>query len=218
MKLQVENRPIKIKKTLPYVASNEYTKVEVHKKTLLFPIFNVSSNRQIGWYFEGKLDVIADLITHSKKGAIGRIHCESYDKGVIFPAKLSFLNEKVIDVLPGIKEKEKIELITLYINKNIVKKEIYTNELNMELFIYPLKQKNYWSIDKKATIFSDATELLIKTTEKGLFWSVENEIYYVTSDGNVLSTNKWMKGQIGKVLSLLVKKISFENFIVKAKH
>ena len=91
MRLIVKNRPLKTTHSFEYTFDNKHVKLSISKNSILLPIFDEKKNQQIGFLLDGPIGIIADLLVHTKKGAIGEVIEDTYSTALLFPVKLPFL-------------------------------------------------------------------------------------------------------------------------------
>ena len=78
MRLIVKNRPLKTTHSFEYTFDNRHVKLSISKNSILLPVFDENQNRQIGFLLDGPTGIIADLLVHTTKGAVGEIIEDTY--------------------------------------------------------------------------------------------------------------------------------------------
>ena len=188
MRLSIENRPLKITHSFEYTLDNKQVKLSFSKNAILLPVFDDRRDIQIGFFLDGPIGVIGDLLVHSKEGAVGEIIEETYSSALFLPAKLPFLYfEHVKDIRPleNIENYEKrIQDFKIHFRYD----EKFPGMKEEGILISVNKPKHLWLINRNATFFLKSTEILGRRGERKLVWLSKSEILTVKEDGSLKSS------------------------------
>lgn len=211
MALKILNRPLKITKSFEHIFKSGIAKITVAKKSLLFPIFDLKHNKQIGFYYYGPIGITADFIVHSKKGAIGKIVEETYNNMLIFPGILPFFDEYLREIEPIPDLDGHLEEVT----RGLSIKGIDKWEISTETYIFLYKPAfTLWSISSTATLYINPPIIGLRNSEDNLLWLNSKGINFVSaSEDNFESYDlKTVTGLLKRVIGT-VKALPFINLI-----
>ena len=213
MNLRLENRPLKVKRSFEYAFENKQAKIVIPKSSILLPIFEARSDVQIGWLLEGPLGIIADMIVHSKDGAVGKIVDESYSHALIMPAQQDFIEpDRIKDVDPLEDTTTHASIIAFY-NKKIVNVDFVFNSRS-KTFIWCHDPFSMWLIAEKGSIRIAMPEILGRTDDHKLFWVSKKGITIVNAKGKSFNTSELFSGRkVREFVANLVGKMNVDKFM-----
>ncbi|MHA1686580.1 MAG: hypothetical protein ACTSYD_09280 [Candidatus Heimdallarchaeaceae archaeon] len=212
VRLSILNRPLKVTHSFEHTFQNNHIKITVAKKSLLFPIFDDTSDAQIGFYYNGPIGITADLLVHSNKGAVGKTIEKTYSNMLLFPGLLPFLDERVKEVKPieGIEE----HLTNIINNIRITGIKIWNrNPASQETFMFIHKHPfALWGINNNTTLYIKPPLICGRRGDNSLFWIEPSRFEFVSKDGNRTIASELSNPHLllRKVITLL-KNTAFAN-------
>lgn len=207
MRLSVKNRPLKISHSYEYTFSNSIIKISLSKQSLLFPVFDERQNRQVGFLLDGPIEVIADLITHSDKGATGELIDETFSTVIFFPVDLPFLS------LDHVKENAPVDEFYRYqdmidsYNKLYRLSRLEMDNYNKHVLLITEKPRTFWLISPNSTFLIRKKEIIGRKGQNKLFWISDKGLVSVSKDGKYRS--------LSDILDFSRAKNSFQNIFGK---
>ncbi len=207
MRLSIKNRPLKITHSYEYTFDNNIVKISLSKRSLLFPVFNEKENRQIGFLLEGPIGIIADLIVHSQKGAVGELFDETFSTVILFPVNLPFLSlDHVKETSPVENFEPYQELVSKY-NRGFSLNKIGLTDINKHTLIATQKPKLFWLISPDGAFSIGNKEIIGRKGQKKFLWISKKGLISVNKDGKYRS--------IADILQVKEIKQSFQNIFGK---
>lgn len=207
MRLSVKNRPLKITHSYEYTFDNNIVKISLSKKSLLFPVFNAKENRQVGFLLEGPIGIIADLIVHSQKGAVGELLDDTFSTVILFPVNLPFLSlDHVKETAPVENFEPYQELVSRY-NRVFSLNKIGTKDINKHTLIVTQKPQLFWLISPDGAFLIGRKEIIGRKGQKKFLWISKKGLISVNKDGKYRT--------ISDILHVREIKQSFQNIFGK---
>jgi hypothetical protein len=207
MRLSVKNRPLKITHSYEYTFDNNIVKISLSKKSLLFPVFNERENKQIGFLLEGPIGIIADLIVHSQKGAVGELFDRTFSTVILFPVNLPFLSlDHVKETSPVENFEPYQELVNKY-NRIFSLNKIGITDINKHTLIVTQKPKLFWLISSDGAFLIGKKEIIGRKGPKKFLWISKKGLISVNKDGKYRS--------VADMLQIKEIKQSFQNIFGK---
>ncbi len=205
MKLEIKNKPLKISHSYEYTFDNKYSKITLSKNTLLFPIFDERRNKQIGYLLDGPTGLTADLLVHSKDGAVGEILEESYSKLMIFPIQLPFLSLDHVKEVKPVEDMSPYNEIVRSFRFRFVNHTTDIQTKNNAILIHTLKKDRMWFIGPNSTYLISPSEIIGRRGEGQLFWLLKGEIILVDKNGKIK--------RLSDVFSITKARKHFDRFV-----
>ena len=182
------NHPLKITHSYEYTFENNQVKLSLAKKSVLIPVFDQKNNQQIGFLLDGPLGIIADLVVHSKEGAVGEIIEDTYSKVLFLPADLPFLSLDHVKEISPLEEFQPYEKIISKYNFQFTHANISNHMKQRGVLIQTLNPTRTWLVTKDSTFLISSREVLGRRGEMKLIWVGKREIIFVNENGKVKST------------------------------
>jgi hypothetical protein len=193
MRLSVKNRPLKITHSYEYTFDNNIVKISLSKKSLLFPVFNERENRQIGFLLEGPLGIVADLIVHSDKGAVGELFEETFNTVIFLPADLPFLSLDHVKEANPVENFEPYEDIIRKYNRMFSLNTIGITDISKHKIIVTQKPQLFWVISPDGTFVLSKKEILGRRGQKRLIWISKKGLVSVNKEGRYRSISEMLQ-------------------------
>lgn len=188
VRLSIFNRPLKVTHSFEHTFANNHIRITIAKKALLFPIFDIKANVQIGFYYNGPIGITADLLVHSNKGAVGKTIERSYTDMLLFPGLLPFLEEHVKEIEPIEDIEEKLTNITNSIKITNIKL-LDINSTNQETFMFMHKHPfALWGINQDTTLYINPPLICGRKGDNTLFWIDPLRVEFVSKNGKKTTT------------------------------
>lgn len=188
MRLTIKNRPLKTTHSYEYTFDNKHVKVSISKNSILLPIFDDNQNRQIGFLLDGPIGIIADLLVHTNKGAIGEIIEETYSTALLFPIQLPFLTRDQVKELSPLEETNHYEEIINKYRLQIKREDYIKYEDDIGIMIQTYDPASLWFINKDSTFLVASDEIIARRGEKRLIWVAKDSFTTVNQNGKIFST------------------------------
>ncbi len=188
MKLTVKNRPLKTTHSFEYTFNNKHVKVSISKNSILLPIFDEKKNRQIGFLLDGPIGIIADLLVHTKEGAVGEIIEETYSTALLFPVQLPFLTRDQVKEIPPLEEIYHYEEVINKYRLQIKREDYITYEEKKGIMIQTYNPASLWFINNESTFLVGTEEIIARRGENRLIWVAKDSFTTVNRTGKIHST------------------------------
>ncbi len=192
MSLRLENRPIKITHNIEHTFIPNQTQLKIKRKTKLFPLFDMSNDIQIGFFFNGKVEILSDLLIHSNNGVVGKVVENIFSKGLILPAQLPFFTERNTKKISKFDE-ENFHIVLLWLQRHLESNMRIFLERTSEDFKIMLLNKSplkFWSIQNETVIHLNQGEIMMKNADKYFAWvSSYYGMYCVNEQGKLSYTS-----------------------------
>lgn len=163
-------------------------KLSISKNSILLPVFDENQNRQIGFLLDGPIGIIADLLVHTKKGAVGEIIEDTYSTALLFPVQLPFLTKDQVKEIPPLEETEIYEEIVNKYKSQIKREDYVTYEEKKGIMIQTYDPASLWFINKDSTFMVGSEEIIARRGEKRLIWVAKDSFTTVNRTGQIHST------------------------------
>lgn len=188
MKLGIKNRPLRIKHSFEYTCDNNQVKFSLSKNSILIPIFDKERNRQVGYILDGPIGIIADLLVHTKEGAVGEIIEETYSTVLLFPLQIPFLKMVHIKEIQPLEEFRKYEDVIKKYESQIRRKDYISSEYKEGMMIQTYNPNSLWFIGKDSTFLIETEEIIGRKGEIRLIWLEKDSFTIVNKRGKVKTT------------------------------
>lgn len=192
MSLRLENRPIKIKHNIEHTFIPNQTQLKIKRKTRLFPLFDVNNDIQIGFFFNGKVEILSDLLIHSNMGVVGKAIENVYSKGLILPAQLPFFTERNTKKISESNE-ENFQIVLLWLQRLLESDmRIFLQKINGDFKIMILTNNpfKFWSIQNETVIHLNQREIMMRNADKYFTWASSSYgLYRVNEQGQLSYTS-----------------------------
>ncbi len=188
MRLTVKNRPMKTTHSFEYTFENKHVKLSISKNSILLPIFDEKKNQQIGFLLDGPIGIIADLLVHTKKGAIGEVIEETYSTALLFPVKLPFLTRDQVKEISPLEETDHYEEIVRKYRSQIKRDDHITYGDKEGIMIQTYDPSSLWFINDKSTFLVGQEEIIARRGENRLIWIAKDSFTTVNKNGKIFST------------------------------
>jgi len=188
MRLTVKNRPMKTTHSFEYTFDNKHVKLSISKNSILLPVFDDRKNRQIGYLLDGPIGIIADLLVHTNKGAIGEVIEDTYSKALLFPVKLPFLTGDEIKEISPLEETYEYEEILKKYRSQIRRDDYINYEDKAGFMLQTYNPSSLWFINKNSTFLVGEEEFIVRRGENRLIWVAKDSFTTVSKNGKMFST------------------------------
>lgn len=188
MRLIVKNRPMKTTHSFEYTFDNKHVKLSISKNSILLPVFDDNENRQIGYLLDGPIGIIADLLVHTNKGAIGEVIEDTYSTALLFPVKLPFLTSGEVKEISPLEDTNQYEEIVRKYRSQIKRNDYIKHDDREGVMIQTYNPSSLWFINDKSTFLVGEEEIIGRRGESRLFWVAKDSFTTVNRNGKIFST------------------------------
>ena len=188
MRLIVKNRPLKTTHSFEYTFDNKHVKISISKNSILLPIFDEKKNQQIGFLLDGPIGIIADLLVHTEKGAIGEIIEETYSTALLFPVQLPFITRDQVKEISPLEDTDQYEEIVRKYRSQINRDDYITYEDKEGFMIQTYNSTSLWFINNNSTFLIGTEEIIARKGENRLIWVTRDSFTTVSKKGDIYST------------------------------
>ena len=189
MRLIVKNRPLKTTHSFEYTFDNRHVKLSISKNSILLPVFDENQNRQIGFLLDGPTGIIADLLVHTTKGAVGEIIEDTYATALLFPVQLPFLTKDQVKEIPPLEETELYEEIVRKYKHQIKRADYIRYDEKESIMIQTYNSTSLWFINEDSTFMVGEEEIIARKGENRLIWVAKDSFTTVNKNGKIFSTS-----------------------------
>ncbi|TFG10517.1 hypothetical protein EU534_00885 [Candidatus Heimdallarchaeota archaeon] len=158
------------------------------KNSILLPVFDDRKNRQVGYLLDGPIGIIADLLVHTNKGAIGEVIEDTYSKALLFPIKLPFLTGDEIKEIPPLEDIYEYEEILNKYRSQIRRDDYIKYEDNAGVMLQTYNPTSLWFINGNSTFLVGEEEFIARRGENRLIWVAKDSFTTVNKNGKIFST------------------------------